>query len=338
MNDLIKLVKSQLFTRTEKLCSPRISSKKYNYIIKQVEQQTSYLPNNASFSQRWWHLLNGEKLPICFCGNIIKWNNHSKFYPSYCSQHCATTSPEASERTRIQFKGSTVPKERAQQSKQTRIQRGYYKDKQATVEKLSVSKKGAKNPQYGKPSWNKGHTAHLSISFGKKFPGRGLTGNKNPQFGKPPSIKAGRGIKGKYKNIHFRSSLEMFYLLFWDKNNILFTTAETKEFRVKYTTQDGRERTYSPDFFLTESNTIVEIKPEKLHHNTEVLIKFKALKKEHPDKNCKIIGFTEISNFIKEIIVNNTIEHLIQTKQLELTTNQYQRLTKNYVDIIRATI
>lgn len=249
--DIIKLVTTRLLTKEGKLSSPKIHSKKNKDVTDSMIEATSYLPTNSSISRRWWHIRNGAASPLCYCGNNVKWNEHSKFYPTYCCQRCAVTSTEAADRTRRLFQNTTVPVDRVRRSKQTRQRRGYYKNRDSTIKKLSDGKKGCLNPQYGATPWNKGLTGSSNPLTGRKFPDKGMRGELNPQYGKSPSPLAGKGIKGWYKGFHFRSSLEMFYLMFWDQTGVEFISAERSDFRVQYTTEDGRERTYSPDFFLT---------------------------------------------------------------------------------------
>lgn len=331
--DIITEVKEKLIRNDGKLNSPAIHSKKNANLIARVIEATKYL-DQSSFSQRWWHLNNGTNPPLCYCGQETKWNNHSKFYPKYCSHLCATTSKEARERAKQTHKGRKHTKE--QKLKQSKRMMGHLHSEE-TKQKQSEQKQGNKNPQFGKPSWNKGLLGPANPNFGKKRPGVGLKGKNNPQFGKSPSSQAGRGIYGKFNNLHFRSSLELMYLIYWWKQNIIVKTAETNEFRVEYLTEDGTKKTYSPDFYIEEENKLIEIKPEKLHTNKTVLKKLKALKNVHSNKNCKLVGFKNIGKFIREIIKSDIIKDYFQQGRLKMSSAQYERLRKNYADIIRAT-
>lgn len=327
-------VEKNLIRKDGKLNSPAIASDKNAELVSRVAKATNFLGSNASFSQRWWHLKNGNNPPVCYCGQPISWNEHSKFYPRFCSQKCAVTSPEAQDRARQTHKGRQHTKE--QRKKQSiRMKGRLHAD--TTKRKLSEQKRGSKNPQFGKLPWNKGLVGAANPNFGKKRTGTGMKGKTNPQYGKPPSYKAGRGICGKFGNIHFRSSLELLYLMYWKTSNVLVRPAETLEFRVTYLTENGSTRTYSPDFYIEETNTLVEIKPENLHTNSVVVRKLEALKNAHPDKDCKMLGFKDIGDFIKEVICNNTIESYIESGMLKISPTQYDRLRKNYGDIIRAT-
>jgi hypothetical protein len=332
--NLIQEVYDNLIRADGKLNSPAIASKNFTDLITRVVEATNYLAPDASFSQRWWHLKNGINPPTCYCGRQIRWNDHSKYYPQYCSQQCAVTSHEARKRTQQTHKGKSHTTE--QRAKQSKRMMGH-SHAEATKQKLSEQKRGNKNPQYKKPPWNKGMFGSTNPNFGKRRPGTGKKGKNNPQYGKSPSPKAGRGITGKFNNQHFRSSLELLYLMYWWKCGISVTTAETKEFRVEYLTENGNIRTYSPDFYIEQTNVLVEIKPENLHSNKNVVRKMEALKNAHPHKHCKLMGFKDIGDFIREILENDEIENCLVQGVLEISEKQYDRLRKNYGDIIRAT-
>jgi len=207
-----------------------------------------------------------------------------------------------------------------------------------TKQKLSMLKKGDKNPQFGKVRTMKGKYGKNHPAFGKRRPGTGRYGKDNHQFGKSPSHKAGKGIYGKFNNCHFRSSLELFYLIYWYENNINVINAETKEFRVTYLTEDNLKHTYSPDFYLPELNILVELKPEKLHTNILILIKFSALQQHHIDKKCELWGINNIGDFVTNTILTNKIEQYLNNNLLIIPDIQYNRLRKNYADIIRTII
>ena len=106
------------------------------------------------------------------------------------------------------------------------------------------------------------------------------SGTGNPMYGKPAAKGSGRGLAGYYRGIHFRSSLELSYMLHLIANGIGFETAERKEFSIQYEA-DGKKRTYFPDFVLSDG-TIIEVKPKGMIHLNEH--KFSAAKEKHGDK------------------------------------------------------
>ena len=100
-------------------------------------------------------------------------------------------------------------------------------------------------------------------------------GRKNGMFGK--STPHGKHIK--YKNIGFRSSYEVIYAKYLDKNNIKWQY-ESKTF-------DLGNTTYTPDFYLPETNEYIEIKG---WWRDDAKKKFKLFKKLY---NKKIYLITE---------------------------------------------
>lgn len=83
---------------------------------------------------------------------------------------------------------------------------------------------------------------------GSNNPFKGLSGKKNSHYGKP----AYHGKGAYYKNIWMRSSWEIAYAKYLDKNNIKWKY-EPKRFYFK-------NCTYTPDFYLPEKDLYIEIK------------------------------------------------------------------------------
>lgn len=127
------------------------------------------------------------------------------------------------------------------------------------------------------------------------------SGRNNPMYGKPSPNGSGNGYKGHYKNHYFRSLRELSYIIYLDKNNIKWESAEQKKFNIKYNNYDGTDRTYRPDFFLVETNTLVEIKPIRLQNSPLILLKTKAATDFATKNNLtyKIMDFEINSDFIK---------------------------------------
>lgn len=50
---------------------------------------TSFLENDATLVNRMWHILNNAKQPLCYCGNLAKWDRHKKDYSLFCSRSCS---------------------------------------------------------------------------------------------------------------------------------------------------------------------------------------------------------------------------------------------------------
>lgn len=99
-----------------------------------------------------------------------------------------------------------------------------------------------------------------------------------------PPKRGGRGWSGYFKGHHFRSLLELDYIIYLINNNVKFISAENKQDAIKYYLPDNSEHRYYLDFYLIDSDQFVEIKPKDLMHISINKIKFKAAKEKLGDK------------------------------------------------------
>lgn len=286
-------------------------------LYQRIVDVTSFLPVTAPFSQRWWHIKNDLfEYRKCYCGSpITTWRRK---YCRFCSNICACKSDEAKERTRRMFTGI---KHTEEQNRAKSVRCIGKKFSEETKNKFRLKKIGALNPRYGKIPWNKGLFGPLNPSFGKKRPGAMMKkGKDNFMYGKSPSFKTGAGIYGKFNGVHFRSSLELFYLMYWYENKIRVESAEQELYRITYC--NNGLHTYTPDFFLEDKNTLVEIKPEKMQEDDITLKKFETLKASFDSMNCELLGFCDIGSYIVDAIYTEKInmylgyELIIEERQL----------------------
>lgn len=142
-----------------------------------------------------------------------------------------------------------------------------FKHSPESIEKMKLNHadiSGSKNYWYGK---------RLSIDHRRKL-SLGKLGPKNPNFGKPPK----HGKHEKYKGIWMRSSWEILYAKWLDRNNIK-RLYEPKTFILS-------NITYTPDFYLPEIDEFIEIKGW-WHPNTKK--KFNLFRKLYTDIKIKIL-------------------------------------------------
>jgi DNA-directed RNA polymerase subunit RPC12/RpoP len=99
-------------------------------------------------------------------------------------------------------------------------------------------------------------------------------GNKNSMFGKMTP----HGKWNKYKGYKMRSSWEKYYAKYLDKNNIKWLY-ESKTF-------DLGNTTYTPDFYLPETNEYIEIKG---YWREDAKIKFNLFKEKYKDLKIRVI-------------------------------------------------
>ena len=110
-------------------------------------------------------------------------------------------------------------------------------------------------------------------------------GEKNGMYGKASPCGAGNGWSGYFKNIYFRSLLELRYLKYLLDNNISFKNGEKGKYKIPYQLENGTNRTYSTDYYLLEKDIFIEIKPKGLLNTKENKLKFEAAKKLLGDRH-----------------------------------------------------
>lgn len=124
-------------------------------------------------------------------------------------------------------------------------------------------------------------------------------------------------ICGWYKNLYFRSSLELSFLI--NNNNQKFLTCENNEYKVVYLV-DGKQKVYFPDF--TDGKYIYEIKPSKMISLFNNEIKISEAKKVYGEK-YKLITEIESPYVKKQIIID-----LINIGEVILSENSKNKLKK----------
>lgn len=107
-------------------------------------------------------------------------------------------------------------------------------------------------------------------------------GQKNRMFGKSTP----HGKNDKYKGIYMRSSYEIAYARYLDKNNIKWLY-EPKRFSLG-------ESTYCPDFYIPKWDLYIEIKGWR---RDDAKKKFKLFRKLYPNIEIKILNY----NSLKEL-------------------------------------
>lgn len=131
------------------------------------------------------------------------------------------------------------------------------------------------------------------------------SGSNNPMYGKPTPKKAGNGWSGWYKNWFFRSLRELSYMInVIEKKKLIWKSGECKKLTIKYRDYLGNDKTYRADFLVND--TLIEIKPKKLHSTVNNKLKKEAALlfcKQHNLKykmiDCKTISLKKIKKTFK---------------------------------------
>jgi DNA-directed RNA polymerase subunit RPC12/RpoP len=128
-----------------------------------------------------------------------------------------------------------------------------------------------------------GHCSHKGKQhpfYGKKRPkhSKQMIGKNNPHFGKVTHSKG-----SYYKEIWMGSTWEVAYAKYLDKNKI--------KWQYEQETFDLDDTTYTPDFYLPETDEYIEIKG---WWRKKALIKFNKFKKKYPEIKIKVLMFKEL--------------------------------------------
>lgn len=88
---------------------------------------------------------------------------------------------------------------------------------------------------------------------------KSLPGKRNGMFGRVPSRGTGMGISGFYKNYYFRSSYEYFWIKEMEFLNLEFIQLDDG-INSKMKIQISENKTYTADFFIPSTRTMIDIK------------------------------------------------------------------------------
>lgn len=205
--------------------------------------------------------------------------------------------------------------------------------------KMSIANTGENNAMYGNrdPERLRGFIKHQKYCKGKSFEeiygedkacemktklSIASKGENNPMYGKPSPTGSGNGWSGWYKDEYFRSLMELSYIIYLNDNNIKYESAEQKKYAVKYVDYKGTERNYFPDYYLTDSDTMIEVKPKNLLNSQDNLKKFENTRKLY---KFKIV--TE-DNLI--LIKPKDLKPLIESGEVKLIDRYMNKFKEKY--------
>lgn len=138
-------------------------------------------------------------------------------------------------------------------------------------------------------------------------------GEDNPQWGKPAHKLSGKGVKGYYNGIFFRSLMEASFIInFLDRNDMKFENGELKKFAIPYKLNDN-PRNYFCDFVV--GKTFYEIKPQALHNTEMNRCKWESARKWCDDNGFE---FKVYSEYDFDLLKRSEIDILINDGKLIL--------------------
>ena len=151
--------------------------------------------------------------------------------------------------------------------------------------KLQLSKKhsGVGNPMYGKKH------SEASLLKMKQFQKNNFSirGKNSNFYGKIHHGKGDWYICKDGSKVWMRSSWEIGFAKYLDENNVMWIY-EAKSFPITY---NGKEGTYTPDFYIIKQNVYFEIKG---WWRDDAYIKYTSFKSQYPNIEINIIDKNEL--------------------------------------------
>jgi hypothetical protein len=274
---------------------------------------------------------------ICECGQETSFRGAGRGYLEFCSHACCSNS----EKTRSNLSAKALGKKQSKETIQKRITNTDQVKKESNRRLTCLQKYGVDNPSknpaiaekislgnIGKicPRTNEHarkivesrrisgtnwHTEHSKCNISKgilnseKFQARKEDGT----FIKSSILSNGRTLCGKFKGLHFRSSYELSFLIEMHLKNVLVEPADNKNFACSYSNSGGKTSRYYPDFFLPETQEVIEIKSSALCKLQNNLLKFEAAERKY-GLSFKILTESDLLNITNIVNLTEIRDHL----------------------------
>lgn len=286
------------------------------------------------------YLLNSNQNCCVICNKITSFRGLGDGYLKHCSTECRDNNKEikhnywlgkkqSAEQISKRLKNTNQVEKEEKKKKTLLLKYGYDNPSKIPLSKLKLSilSKNSKKPRTEEwqkkiiDSKRKNGTLNHSEDTKKK-----LTHSisnyylNNLDREKYLHFKGNKNfITGWYKNIFFRSSLELAFLHRNNHKNII--SCETNEYKIEYS-KNGLTKCYYPDFY--DGCFIYEIKPSslvKLNDNVlkinEAIKKYNNLFKIVTEKDCPYLSKAEIMKLIEN-------KDVILTEKGELALIKYK--------------
>lgn len=279
-----------------------IECKICNKIFKNLNSLGKHLYNSHSniTAEEYYVTHIGKVSNVCICGNRKKFRNLGEGYREYCSVKCRSNNTEPARYWAGKKQPEEMIKKRISNTDQAlkeskKVENNLKKYGVSNVAQipevrntLSLSGLGRKNPRKDGQQQKiidakirNGTNKHTSESKEKiRNSLNKLYSSDNP----PVTLSENNHknhITGYFNGLFYRSSYELRFMKYCDKNNIDFISAENKTYRCPYEDVEGKRRWYYPDYYLPKYNIVIEIKPASMLTNENVQRKISAGKMHH---------------------------------------------------------
>jgi len=274
---------------------------------------------------------------ICECGQETTFRGAGGGYLEFCSHACYSSS----EKTRLNISSKASGRKQSQETIRKRVTNTDQLRKEEKRRATSFEKYGVSNPSKspevsakirasnaGKPRPRTDeHTRKIaesrringtnrhsdltkkkisnSILNSKKFQSRKEDGT----FVRSSTLSNGRTLCGKFKGLHFRSSYELSFLIEMHLKNVVVEPADNKSFACSYSRSDGKASRYYPDFFLSETQEVVEIKNSSLCKLQNNMLKFEVAESKY-GSSFKVLTEFDLLNITSIVNLPEIRDHL----------------------------
>ena len=289
---------------------------------------------------------NEGKCPVC--SGATSYRGFSKGYLTYCSNSCRGECSENRHKISLAKIGvkqsdehirkrlnSTDQKMKEETKRNTLLERyGVTNPSQLEQVRTRISEvhKGSKKPRTSSHQNNIIHSKTINGTLAhseatKKKISEAIQKSKKMQKAKELGLFVTSGnnsktLNGKFKNIHFRSSYELSFLLEMHLANIEVVSAENNLYRIQYE-YNGKKSYYYPDFFVPSKNCLIEIKPKGMIEYGANPSKFSAANQHCQKNGISFEVYTEdnlldVKNIIKKLDNKFLQQHLVIFKNEHL--------------------
>lgn len=265
-----------------KICNKEINTYKFAFHIKHEHN----IKNIVSYYVK---IINNGKIGYCeICNKETKFRSIDYGFEKVCSKECrkilfsesrigksVNVGKKQSKETIEKRILHTDQKKKEEKRKQTCLERYGVDNASKTNEvanKISKTNTGRKCPRTEEHSYKiveskrKNGTLKCTDETKQKISKSLQITLSDPNFDKTKFLsKNSTYVYGYFDNMYYRSSYELAFLEFCKKYNLKVESAENNKYAVNYIDSVGKSRKYFPDFYLSDYDVVVEVKPISMY-------------------------------------------------------------------------
>lgn len=256
-------------------------------------------------------------------------NNFERLYGSGCDDtdihYCKSCTTARYNKSRDPEVNKKFRQARIDSQKGKTFEEQYGKEKADLIKaKFSAAYSGKNNPNYG-GKYSRGFADRpifgpIEDRYSPKIVEKLKhirSQNGKLSFGRPAPKGSGSGFSGWYKEkYYFRSLLELFCILDLEARNINFICCESIKMKFQYNL-DGEDKNYFPDFYLPDTDELLECKAKWNMNTKETKAKIQSV-----DKKITILTEEDINVDIEKLIL------LIDNEDVKIDKSKIEKLKR----------